>query len=278
MSIFISYSHEDAEFVDRLSLALIGENIKVWKDTWKLTPGAEFSSALNDAITTCRHFCIVISAHTLTSDWVRDELEAALERAAADPAFRIFPLRVDDTEMPPALSSRLELDFQQDFDAPFKRLVTTVGADYNLPDAGAPDDGSPYFFFHAIEGGESKGRFYMRLDTVSFDMEERSCVVGEVVVIGNEQVTAAHFGVEKDEDLVDVVLRSCAIHFKQDPRRINITRRRAEVVNFSIGDDDGATFFIRVRLQWMPSGTAQSLVFNFSALIVQVCRAEGIEL
>jgi hypothetical protein len=33
MSVFISYSHADQDFVDRLSLRLLNENIKVWRDS-----------------------------------------------------------------------------------------------------------------------------------------------------------------------------------------------------------------------------------------------------
>ena len=35
MSVFISYSHADQAFVDKLSLRLLNENIKVWRDEYK---------------------------------------------------------------------------------------------------------------------------------------------------------------------------------------------------------------------------------------------------
>jgi hypothetical protein len=42
MSLFISYSHKDAEFVDKLTSSLIAKNIKVWKDKWKALTGDSF--------------------------------------------------------------------------------------------------------------------------------------------------------------------------------------------------------------------------------------------
>ena len=39
MSVFISYSRKDADFVDKLSYALIENNVKVWKDDMKMVAG-----------------------------------------------------------------------------------------------------------------------------------------------------------------------------------------------------------------------------------------------
>ncbi len=46
MSVFISYSHKDERFVNKLSTCLIEKNIKVWKDKWKTLAGDSFVSKL----------------------------------------------------------------------------------------------------------------------------------------------------------------------------------------------------------------------------------------
>ena len=36
MPIFISYSHEDSEFVDRLAAQLVRNRVYIWLDRWEL--------------------------------------------------------------------------------------------------------------------------------------------------------------------------------------------------------------------------------------------------
>jgi hypothetical protein len=46
MSVFISYSHADQDFVDSLSLRLLNENIKVWRDEYKLSAGESLTARI----------------------------------------------------------------------------------------------------------------------------------------------------------------------------------------------------------------------------------------
>ncbi|MBY7669057.1 toll/interleukin-1 receptor domain-containing protein [Vibrio anguillarum] len=39
MPIFISYSHENKDFVDKLAIQLVQNNVNVWMDRWELSIG-----------------------------------------------------------------------------------------------------------------------------------------------------------------------------------------------------------------------------------------------
>ena len=39
MSVFISYSTKDKDFVDKLSIELVKKRIHVWLDKWAMKPG-----------------------------------------------------------------------------------------------------------------------------------------------------------------------------------------------------------------------------------------------
>ena len=39
MRVFISYSHSDKEFVDKLAMNLVKSNIPIWLDRWELKVG-----------------------------------------------------------------------------------------------------------------------------------------------------------------------------------------------------------------------------------------------
>jgi hypothetical protein len=51
MPIFISYSHRDAQFVDKLAHQLVEHDIRVWLDRWELRVGDSLISRIQQAIT-----------------------------------------------------------------------------------------------------------------------------------------------------------------------------------------------------------------------------------
>jgi len=110
MSVFISYSHEDREYVDGLSYLLGGHNIKVWRDLWQISPGEDFSTRIEEALRQVTAVCVVVSGHSLNSPWVEREIQAALTRASGDPDFVVLPILRDDIDLPSVLRRRIFVD------------------------------------------------------------------------------------------------------------------------------------------------------------------------
>lgn len=61
MPIFISYSHQDRDFVDQLAYQLVAHNIYVWLDRWELHVGDSLLSKVQDAITDASALLVVLS-------------------------------------------------------------------------------------------------------------------------------------------------------------------------------------------------------------------------
>ncbi len=79
-SCFISYSHENKSFAQRLDDTLYSRGIRVWRDDTHLLPGDEFSEEIVRGIRHWDKVLVCCSEHSLKSWWVDNEIEIALAK------------------------------------------------------------------------------------------------------------------------------------------------------------------------------------------------------
>ena len=96
-SCFISYSHKDEEFVERLHRWLQGKGVRCWYAPHDLPTGARIRSAIDASIEVHDKLLLVLSEHSVSSDWVEQEVETALRREREQNATVLLPVRLDDT-------------------------------------------------------------------------------------------------------------------------------------------------------------------------------------
>lgn len=95
--IFVSYSHQDSAFLERIRIHLRPlereGRIDLWSDT-RIQPGAVWREEIRTALDSARVAILVISADFLGSDFVNAVELPALLRAAEERGTRIIPLIV----------------------------------------------------------------------------------------------------------------------------------------------------------------------------------------
>jgi TIR domain len=89
--VFISYSRQDRQFVDRLSEELNRAGVETWTDTQNIGAGENWQAKIESGLLGAAVLIYVASAQASTSGWVQMELQAYLERAG-----RIIPVIIDD--------------------------------------------------------------------------------------------------------------------------------------------------------------------------------------
>ena len=98
-SCFISYARRDEEFVDRLYADLQESGVRCWRDTEDMKIGDRMRPVIDRAIRLHDKVVLVLSEHSIASDWVEQEVETAFEREDRQRRDMLFPVRVDDSIM-----------------------------------------------------------------------------------------------------------------------------------------------------------------------------------
>jgi uncharacterized protein YjbI with pentapeptide repeats len=98
-SCFISYSTKDQEFADRIYADLQDKGVRCWFAPENLKIGDPFRQRIDMAIRRHEKLLLILSEHSVKSDWVREEVEAALERESREKRLVLFPVRVDNAVM-----------------------------------------------------------------------------------------------------------------------------------------------------------------------------------
>lgn len=128
MSVFISYSRRNTDFVRRLHEALIAHGRETWVDWEGIPPTADWMDEIHAAIDAAEAVAFVLSPDSIKSTVCLQELEHALAQNK-----RLIPivcLPVDPAETPPALA-RLNWVFCHDgnFDKGLQTLLSAVDTD-----------------------------------------------------------------------------------------------------------------------------------------------------
>ncbi len=119
--VFISYSRQDREFVDKLTDALSAAGVKTWTDVSNIAPGQNWQEQIEHGLLGAEVLLYVSSRNTSTSQWMEHELQAFTKGTG-----RVIPLIVDsagEQSLPNALRQFQWADFRGDFDSAIQRLV-----------------------------------------------------------------------------------------------------------------------------------------------------------
>jgi uncharacterized protein YjbI with pentapeptide repeats len=95
-SCFISYSSKDQEFADRLHADLQNKGVRCWFAPHDMPIGAKIIDALDEAIRLRDKVLLILSEHSVASDWVEEEVTRALDEERSRRTTVLFPIRIDD--------------------------------------------------------------------------------------------------------------------------------------------------------------------------------------
>jgi hypothetical protein len=141
---FISYSHADKEFAEKLEVALSYRGIRSWRDEKNLRPGHDILAKLVKAIAEFDRLLLCCSKHSLTSWWVDQEVTTAIQKeeslaTGGQVTSVVIPLNLDGflfdeawtKGFKPLLRRRFASDFtmwqlDSEFEKQVDRLVLTL--------------------------------------------------------------------------------------------------------------------------------------------------------
>lgn len=94
-SCFISYSSKDQEFAERLHADLQNAGVRCWFAPHDMRTGDRIRDTIDEQIRFHDKLLLILSNDSVSSNWVENEVESAIEREK-DRKTVLFPVRIDD--------------------------------------------------------------------------------------------------------------------------------------------------------------------------------------
>jgi uncharacterized protein YjbI with pentapeptide repeats len=95
-SCFISYSHMDEAFAQRLHADLQARGVRCWFAPEDMKIGDKIRPRIDESIRVHDKLLLILSQHSVASAWVEHEVEHALDLEGERKAPVLFPIRLDD--------------------------------------------------------------------------------------------------------------------------------------------------------------------------------------
>jgi|SRR5580692_8480121 uncharacterized protein YjbI with pentapeptide repeats len=93
-SCFISYSTKDQDFADRLYADLQNKGVRCWFAPHDVQAGKKLHEQIDEAIRLHDKLLLILSPHSMESEWVKTEIAKARKREVRDQRRVMFPIRL----------------------------------------------------------------------------------------------------------------------------------------------------------------------------------------
>ncbi len=264
MAIFVSYSHKNKEFVDRLCRNLISEKIHLWMDRWELKPGDSLMDSIQMALEHAGAILVVLSKSYIESNWCKKEMNAGLIRELEKKGNVIIPIIIEDCDVPIFLREKMYADFRKDFDDAYRILAEALAKYTNL-DQGRfdiPDFHVDYSSEYISTDGDIVG---LRYQFVEHAENRPFSVLSILHIIFNDrwQKRYSEFVNAGHEMVARSVITLILIDFlgnneiKFALKDASAQRRKIEVVDTK----NGASVMLDFEVRWMGEDTGKTIIY-----------------
>lgn len=190
MPIFISYSHADSDFVDRLAGQLVLRAVNVWVDRWELNVGDSLIDRVEDAIAGATALLVVLSKASVESNWVKKEVNAGLVRELDEKQVIVLPVLAEDCQVPVFLREKVLADFRTNFDDGLHKILESVA---KVTNANSARTEAPTFHTDwGLDWGEFDDLVFLRLKFVEQVKDQPYTVLCTVQIVLNEVATVEY--------------------------------------------------------------------------------------
>lgn len=270
MPIFISHSHRDAEFVDKLALQLVQQKVAVWLDRWELNVGDSLLSRIQGAITGASALLVVLSRASVDSEWVTKEINAGLIRELEEKRTIVLPVLVETCEIPIFLRDKLYADFRSDFDVGLKRVVESVARIANA--SAGRIDAPTYDTDWGMEWGLVDDRVFVRLTLIERAVDQPFSLLGLVEIHADEAATIAHLGAvsSSTEDEANLRLVDGVAAAAEDVQLILTDQYERRVI--TVVDFDRGTLEVAVSARRLGADTGRDVLYRAGERLGELAR------
>ncbi len=142
-SIFLSHSHNDKDFVNKLATDLRRAGYYVWTDDAEIKVGDSLINKIREGIDRVAYFGVVLSRNSINSEWVKKEVDIAMNQEIEGKRVKVLPILLDNIDLPGFLKGKKFADFRDDIlyekslDEIIKRLDEVPSRKTEIPSDGS---------------------------------------------------------------------------------------------------------------------------------------------
>jgi hypothetical protein len=272
MPIFISYSHKDKEFVDRLAMQLVARNVNIWLDRWELSVGDSIVDRVQDAADGASALLVILSKSSVGSEWCKKELSAGLLRELEEKRVVVMPVMLDDCDVPIFARGKLFADFRTDFDAGLRAIVEGI-AKVTTPSLGRfkePD----YHIDWSIDWGDVNGKLAIILNYVQLPERYPYTCLTNIEILANPAATRSFEAKKKASgvdaaklDVLGLLSKKLNSEGELKPR---LSDEREQIYRFDMkGTLRGEEYNVRIGVRRVGEDTGRDVLVNTSAVVMQ---------
>lgn len=133
VSVFLSHNKADKPFVRHLASDLDSQGLRYWLDEAEIKTGESLIEKIREGIDNVDYVAVVLSPDSVASEWVRREVDVAMNQEIAGKKVKVLPIMYRECELPGFLLGKAYVDFSNEegyYDA-LEKLVRDVGVVFN---------------------------------------------------------------------------------------------------------------------------------------------------
>lgn len=272
MPIFISYSHKDKEFVDRLATQLVRRNVNIWLDRWELSIGDSLVDRVQEAADGASALLVILSKSSIGSQWCKKELSAGLLRELEEKRVVVMPIMLEDCDVPIFARGKLFADFRTDFDSGLASVIEGI-AKVTTPSLGRFTEPN-YHIDWSIDCGDVNGKLAIILTYVQLPERYPYTCLTNIEILAN---TVATRSFEKtkiasgiDAAKVYVLGLLCKKLSSEGELRPRLSDEKEQVYRFDMGGSlYGEAYTVRIGVRRIGEDTGRDVLVNTGAVVMQ---------
>lgn len=128
ISVFLAHSKKNRRLALKLTGDLTNHGIKVWIDEAELSIGDSIISKIENGLINADYIVVMLSPHSVNSEWVKKELESALILEIKDKKAIVLPVLIKSCDIPLFLQTKLYADFRtpKKYSEQIDRLISSI--------------------------------------------------------------------------------------------------------------------------------------------------------
>jgi|APEBP8051072266_1049373.scaffolds.fasta_scaffold11247_2 hypothetical protein len=275
MPIFISYSHKNKEFVDKLAMQLVARNVNIWLDRWELSLGDSLVDKVQDAVDGASALLVIMSKASTESEWCKKELSSGLLRELEEKRVVVMPVLLEHCEIPLFARGKLYADFRSNFDDGLRTIVEGIAKVTNpyLAREREPE----YHIDWSIDWGDVEGLLALILTYVEQAQNQPYTCLTNIEVLCSPAAKEKYQKIshEKNEPEARKYIVGVVNNYfssRPDYRPLLVTERENVEKLLVDGETEGEQYQLRIGARRLGADTGRNILMNTSNLIRETYR------